>query len=1601
MKKQLFTLLTLLLPITASAIRIGDVYYSAMNDSTVVVGYCCDRTISGSLSIPAQVTQEKTYKVIGIAENAFKYCNNLTSISIPDGVRIISKHAFEGCTQLQTVSLSNSSKLILIADNAFSGCSSLTSINIPDGVTSIGNDAFSDCGQLQTVSISKTSNLKSIGEQAFDNCSSLTSINIPDGVTSIGSCAFENCNQLQLVNISKDSNLESIGSGAFYECGSLASFLVPLKVITVGGNAFERCNNIRKLSFYCKNVGIWFSSSKEKVEEILIGNGVETIGSSAFCSFSSLKTIKFDDGSSLKEIGGSTFEFCSSLTSINIPDGVTNIGNYAFSDCGQLQTVNILNSSKLESIGNYAFKGCSSLTSINIPDGVTSIGSYAFSGCSLLQTASISNSSKLESIGSYAFSGCSSLASINIPDGVTSIGSYAFSGCSSLDSINIPDDVTSIGSSTFSRCRQLQTASISNSSKLESIGNSAFSDCSSLISINIPDGVTSIGNDAFSDCGQLQTVSISKTSNLKSIGEQAFDNCSSLTSINIPDGVTSIGSFAFYECSLLQTVNISNSSKLESIGSCAFKFCSSLESFLVPAKVETVDYSAFYGCRNISTLSFYCKNVGSWFNDWATKEKVENVLIGNSVETIKESAFISFTSLKVLIFEGGSSLKEIGDQAFCNCKALKVVNLPEPLEIIGAGAFSSCYALETIKLPKTLKVINFNAFNCCEEVKDVYAYMPKPFGIDVSVFSTDTYNDAVLHVDGVADKYRKRFAWSKFFHIINIGDTPGEGDGGIDSDNSAYSGGNYKTQNYYYDLTAQGNGEIVVDEYITQMDLGSGASWTQYFEGVTVRDEQKVVEIPHFPGTGVPFKFIPDNGYHVKQVLFTPENNGTPQDVTNDLVNDPSISGYTYQAVDQDSYPKLVVIFEGGTPVPSDAVTLTANSYSRVYGESNPAFEFTVSNGTVTSGTPTISCSATETSPVGTYPVTITKGSVTNSSVTCVDGLLTITKAPLTIKAGNYTKVEGEDNPEFTLTYEGFKNNETAAVLTKQPTVSCSATKDSPAGSYPVTVSGAEAQNYEIRYVSGTLNVTEAGSVNPDNIITFADVKVKAVCVEKWDSDGDGNLSKDEAASVTSLGDVFMFDDEITSFDELKYFTGLTKIESNAFYECTSLISVTLPNSVTEIEEEAFYNCTGLATITWGTGLKKIGDFAFANDYDSELSSVTIPDGVEEIGWMAFLSSALSTVTLPTSVKKLSHGAFSCAQRREIKVNISDLVAFCNIEVLPDKYGYGFCFGPYRLYLNDKEVTGLSIPASVTKVGLVFSGCASIGLLKFHEGVSDIVGCAFVDCPNISNVVAYGETPVSISGLMRFDDTVLQNATLYVPKNKATAYNSAGWYFTNKVEMKTVIRGDADGSGNVDSGDIDAIKKYIMKEELPEDFVLLNADINGDGKVDVADVVKLIDIIKANEESCFFPPEWGGFKGVRQTVTNNKGHDGWEYVWSIQFAKGVLPVIISAGATVPSFQFGLFEYTDVEDYNSATYVIANDTWVNTKAADRPSQMVWERNGKEYANKDYTEAGKQNWDEGHTVNGHPSVYTSRYKLEVVDGYLRATDTYNGTFMGSWN
>lgn len=158
-------------------------------------------------------------------------------------------------------------------------------------------------------------------------------------------------------------------------------------------------------------------------------------------------------------------------------------------------------------------------------------------------------------------------------------------------------------------------------------------------------------------------------------------------------------------------------------------------------------------------------------------------------------------------------------------------------------------------------------------------------------------------------------------------------------------------------------------------------------------------------------------------------------------------------------------------------VTITANNLTMVYGDDIPTLTYSSEGGEL-NGTPKLSTTATKKSAVGTYPIKVEKGTVTNGQVTYVDGTLTIVKAPLTVGVVDVTITEGDDIPTFTLTYSGFRNNDYAnRAFTKMPTATTTATSNSVAGTYPITISGGVAKNYEPTYKPGTLTIEPAAGI--------------------------------------------------------------------------------------------------------------------------------------------------------------------------------------------------------------------------------------------------------------------------------------------------------------------------------------------------------------------------------------------------------------------------------------------------------------------------------------------------------------------------------------------
>ena len=247
-----------------------------------------------------------------------------------------------------------------IDDEAFKDCTALVTINLPDLVSNISSAAFSGCTALQSVSWTDT--VTTIQDRAFYGCTSLTTLGTSRNVTRIGDYAFYNC--ASLTSISWSDNLQRIGKYCYANCTGLTGLSFPGALTTVEDYAFAGCTGIKSIEFQTNTT-------------------LQNINTGAFKDCRALKAIYIPD--SVRVIGISAFENCSSATVLSLPAGTGGVSNLAI-------------------IQDSAFRNCSSLTELSIPNGVQEIHQYAFEGCANVGFVYTIPASVIL-IGQYAFSG--------------------------------------------------------------------------------------------------------------------------------------------------------------------------------------------------------------------------------------------------------------------------------------------------------------------------------------------------------------------------------------------------------------------------------------------------------------------------------------------------------------------------------------------------------------------------------------------------------------------------------------------------------------------------------------------------------------------------------------------------------------------------------------------------------------------------------------------------------------------------------------------------------------------------------------------------------------------------------------------------------------------------------------------------------------------------------------------------------------------------------------------------------------------------------------------------------------------------------------------
>ena len=307
------------------------------------------------------------------------------------------------------------------------------------------------------------------------------------------------------------------------------------------------------------------------------------------------------------------------------------------------------------------------------------------------------------------------------------------------------------------------------------------------------------------------------------------------------------------------------------------------------------------------------------------------------------------------------------------------------------------------------------------------------------------------------------------------------------------------------------------------------------------------------------------------------------------------------------------------------------------------------------------------------------------------------------------------------------------------------------------------------------MSLTAEFAAESTSNITFKDAAVKQICVQNWDTNGDGEISEAEAAAVKELGTVFYGNTLITSFDELRYFTNLVEIGNSAFEGCCGLTSVTIPNSVFSILGGAFSRCSGLTSVTIPNSVTSIEMHAFSGC--SALTSLTISNSVTSIGQQSFKGCiSLTSLTIPKSLTSIGSSAFyGCSALTSIKVETGNvkydsrnncnalietasnkLIIGCNNTVIPSTVT---TIGN-DAFLNCSGLTSVTIPNSVTSIGFdSFSGCSGLTSLTIPKSLTSIGPGAFDGCSGLTSIIV--ET-----GNVKYDSRNNCNALIETTSNE-------------------------------------------------------------------------------------------------------------------------------------------------------------------------------------------------------------------------------------------
>lgn len=1435
-------------------------------DSVVSIGAYSFYGCSGlrEITIPNNVT--------GIGASAFASCINLSTVTISDSVTSIGASAFAGCTSLTNISIPESVTSIGEGafDNTGIDTSQIAfrrgncGANLKWALLGnhqlriYGTGAMTDFSSSsapwykereQIAEVILSEGVSGIGDYAFVGCKTLTSVVLADSVTRIGKHAFAQCNGVSEIDL---GNISEIAEYAFEQSGLIEIQISGSATVTIGNDAFAGCAALKTVRLeQCTLIAgdrIWKACTG--LEKLTISAGFAEIGSSLFADCTALSQVTLT-GKCL-DIGAYQFSACTALTNISIPNGVTTLGSYAFQNCTGITEITLPDSvtevqagvfsgcrglekiqfsKHLETIGDYAFQNCILFTSMVIPDSVTSMGSGVFSGCNKLESLTLPfvgsrkepESASQETLFAYIFGTTSyaeatavkqyysdsaystfylpdSLVRVTITGGKLMYG--AFDHCSNIKQISIPDTVTGIAPYVFRDCKGLEDIVIADG--VTEIGKYALSGCSGLASISLPENLQSIGSAAFSDCTALEKIKLPQQ--ITQIADKLFQGCTSLQGISITGQVESIGEEAFRGCKAIK--NISLSAKLTELGKGAFRDCTELQRITVPAGVTVIGDYTFSGCAALQEASIAgsVTNIGAYA--FSKCVLLESITISETVTEIGSYAFSGCEAIKTMKLPQGIS--KIGNYAFQNCMGLTEMKVPENTEIIGASAFSGCSALQSLSLP----FVGGAAEAENASASTVFGY----------IFGTTSYKGGTA---------AKQFYASSGSVTSYIPDSLTEVEiAGGKIWYGAFSACNHLESIHF--LTTESVADIGAKAFQGCAELTD----------ITLPDGIQTIGDYAFSGCAA-LKAIPQMneiktvGSYAFQNCSSLKGISLPQSVT--TINLAAFSGCS-------SLESMTLPFVGSSASQETASKTTLFGY--IFGTVNYTGAMAVQQKYASNSTATCYLPATL------KKVTVTGGKILYGSFYGCSGLTNLTLPEKVTEIGDYAfyncggitgmtlskditkignyafagcsgltemllpasveiignyafqdctslqdiSIPGKVTRISSYLFGGCTALEQISIPYGVQTIdtyafqNCSSMTDI---TVPDSVSEiglaafsgcSSLQSMTLPFVGSSSNLTSASTKSLFGYIFGSRSYTGGIAVkQQYSASGTTYYIPESLANVRITGGTLLYG-AFYGCSGLAHLTlpeNLTDIGKYAFYQCSGLKEISLPNSVTGIGQYAFAGCSALKTFSLPPKVSSIDNYTFSDC--ASMDQITIPKGITKIGDSAFQNcSNLTSVIVPDSVTEIGSAAFSgCGKLQSMTLPFTGSSATPSSASTKSLFGYIFgsttyvggvatkqyystssaayknYYIPaslrnvvitggnqmlYGTFYNCSGLTGITLPGTLTSIGQkAFYQCTGLSEITIPQNVTNIAANAFTDCSGMRYVTFSGKAPETIT----------------------------------------------------------------------------------------------------------------------------------------------------------------------------------------------------------------------------------------------------------------